>query len=144
MSGSNLDFARQLLRKGENDLFTAGCVLREPQGPTDTPCFHAQQPVEKAIKAVLTACGIRFGRTHDLMPLLDDAACRVPELAQYRAACAQLSAYAVAVRYPEDLQDPTREEAGEALQWAQEIHTVAARFLADLCPDGTRDADAGE
>lgn len=38
--------------------------------------FHAQQAVEKALKAVLTAVAVRVGRTHDiayLLTLLPDA-----------------------------------------------------------------------
>jgi HEPN domain-containing protein len=31
--------------------------------------FHAQQAIEKAIKAILTAHGIPFGRTHNLLAL---------------------------------------------------------------------------
>lgn len=36
--------------------------------------FHAQQCVEKSIKAVLVCAGVAFRRTHDLAELLDLAA----------------------------------------------------------------------
>ena len=36
----------------------------------DVVGYHAQQAVEKAIKAVLVLCGIDFPRTHDLDFLL--------------------------------------------------------------------------
>ena len=32
-------------------------------------CFHAQQAIEKSLKAVLFAIEIEFGRTHDLIKL---------------------------------------------------------------------------
>ncbi|MFA6108506.1 MAG: HEPN domain-containing protein [Candidatus Latescibacterota bacterium] len=144
MNERDLQFARQWLKKAKSDLFTARCVLQEPDGPTDTPCFHAQQAVEKALKAILTAFSVHFSRTHDLLPLLDQAAAMVPEVTQYRFACAQLSAYAAALRYPAEMDEPTRHEATEALQWATAIHAVAVRFLADLRLDGAANADAGD
>ena len=143
MSAPDLEFARQWLRKAGNDLFTARCVLEHPDGPADTPCFHAQQAAEKSLKAVLTACGVRFGRGHDLIPLLDAAASRACGLAEYRAACAQLTAYAVGARYPEDMQEFTREEATEALAWAAAIHAAAQRFLEGPASELTSAADAG-
>ena len=57
MNARDLDFAQQWMKKADNDLFTARCVLEAPEGPTDTPCLHAQQAAEKALKAILTACG---------------------------------------------------------------------------------------
>ncbi|MFH1567255.1 MAG: HEPN domain-containing protein [Gemmatimonadota bacterium] len=105
---------------------------------------HAQQAVEKALKAVLTACGDHFGRTHDLMPLLDQAVGRAPELAPHRAACAQLSAYAVMARYPEEMVEPPREEAREALAWATAIHAIAARFLAAMRPEEVEEPEKGD
>ena len=34
-----------------------GVSLNAEDGPTDTPCFHAQQTAEKTLKAILTAAG---------------------------------------------------------------------------------------
>ncbi|MEW6753473.1 MAG: HEPN domain-containing protein [Candidatus Latescibacterota bacterium] len=141
MSGRDLGFAGPWMRKAANDLYTARCVLADPAGPTDTPCFHAQQAVEKALKAVLTASGERFGRTHNLMPLLEQAARRLPDLGQHRAACAQLTAYAVAARYPEHIDDPSRQDAEEALEWATAICTEVVRFLAEAASAGTEPAE---
>jgi len=52
MRRSNLDFARTLARKAENDWKTASVGL-EHDGPLDTVCFHLQQTAEKLIKALL-------------------------------------------------------------------------------------------
>ena len=46
-------------------------VLSLPEGSTNTACFHAQQAVEKSLKALLTSWGIAFPKTHDLTRLLD-------------------------------------------------------------------------
>ncbi len=46
------------------------------ESPTDTVCFHAQQCVEKYLKAVLVSEAIDFPKTHDLEELMDRSATR--------------------------------------------------------------------
>lgn len=61
--------------------------------------FHAQQAVEKSIKAVLSARGIEFRRTHDLVTLLDliqDNGIQMPPGADWLD---ELNPYAVEARY---------------------------------------------
>ena len=61
--------------------------------------FHAQQAVEKALKAVLAYAGVRFRRTHDiaeLLDLLEDAGLRAPPHADHLD---ELNPYAVEMRY---------------------------------------------
>ena len=60
MSELDKELALQWLEKARHDLFTAPRVLDAEDGPTDTPCFHAQQTAEKTLKAILTAAGVRF------------------------------------------------------------------------------------
>ncbi len=129
MSELDKELASQWLEKARHDLFTARHVLDAEDGPTDTPCFHAQQTVEKTLKAILTAAGVRYERVHDLMPLLEKSAGLVPELNRFREACAQLSEYAVQVRYPSEAADPDRTEAGNAVRAAREIFKLGARYL---------------
>ncbi|MEW6378307.1 MAG: HEPN domain-containing protein [bacterium] len=50
MRDRNRELALQWLKKADHDLITARQTLALPDGPTDTPCFHAQQAVEKALK----------------------------------------------------------------------------------------------
>lgn len=61
--------------------------------------FHAQQAVEKYMKAVLSAHGIAFRRTHDLIDLLDALADnRIPP-PPYANTLDELNPYAVEARY---------------------------------------------
>ena len=63
-------------------------------------CFHAQQAVEKAFKAVLISASVEFSLTHDLEELLDifaEAGIPVPEELLYAGS---LTPYAVETRYP--------------------------------------------
>ena len=53
--------------KAENDLRAASHILKlGEECPTDTVCFHAQQCVEKYLKAFLVLEGIDFPKTHDI------------------------------------------------------------------------------
>ena len=63
-------------------------------------CFHAQQCVEKYLKAFLTESGVAFPRTHDLVELLALASQRLSELMPLADEMDILSRYAVQVRYP--------------------------------------------
>lgn len=61
--------------------------------------FHAQQAVEKYLKALLCHIHVNFARTHDLLTLLDtlsDHGCPVPPEVE---ACKYLQPYAVHFRY---------------------------------------------
>ena len=91
MKSRDLRFALQWLEKAQHDIITAAHVLAMPDGPTDTPCFHAQQAVEKVLKGLLTAHSVRFERVHDLLPLLDAAEPFVPALGNERHVVAELS-----------------------------------------------------
>lgn len=59
--------AREWVQKAENDLKAAAQILKLADDcPTDTVCFHAQQSVEKYVKALPTMSGTDFPKTHDL------------------------------------------------------------------------------
>ena len=92
---------REWIEKAEGDYEAAGLLLRARKHPNyDASCFHAQQCVEKWMKAMLIEAGIQFERTHDLPALLDllRAVNRSWEL--LRPAATTLSDYAVRFRYP--------------------------------------------
>ena len=132
MNSQHLELAQHWLRKADNDLVTARQTLLLCSGPTDTPCFHAQQAIEKALKALLTAAEIPFQRIHDLSRLLDQALPLLPALEAFREGLATISNYAVDTRYPEVTSDPTRQEAVEALAIAEK---VMAMIRAEIEPD---------
>jgi len=62
---------QQWVQKAENDLQTATYTLQLGEDcPTDTVCFHAQQCIEKYIKALLVLHESEFPRTHNLGVLI--------------------------------------------------------------------------
>jgi HEPN domain-containing protein len=65
------EFAALLLRKAEGDVEVVRALVDTPSIADDAIGFHAQQAIEKAMKAVLALRGVQFPRTHDLGFLLE-------------------------------------------------------------------------
>ena len=60
--------AKEWVEKSEADLATAQRELAATSSPNpDAVCFHAQQCVEKLMKAVLAEKGVQFPKKHDLV-----------------------------------------------------------------------------
>jgi HEPN domain-containing protein len=97
------ELARLLLHKAAEDEFVMRALLEEKDAPEAPIGFHAQQAVEKAIKAVLAHRKITYPRTHDvsyLLRLLDKHGVpQPPEAARLVA----LGPYAAELRYGEPL-----------------------------------------
>jgi len=63
---------RQWVKKAEDDFQSVQRELAARKRPNlDGACFHAQQCIEKYLKARLQEAGIAFPRSHDLGHLLD-------------------------------------------------------------------------
>lgn len=90
------------IQKAEGDFQVAHNELRTTNLVHDAICFHAQQCVEKYLKAWLVENNRPFPRTHDLITLYDLCKDVVTELAPYRTSLAFLSTFAVTYRYPGD------------------------------------------
>ncbi len=63
---SQLDLAQQLLRRATDDQAAASALLEVAGVSNAIVGFHAQQAVEKALKAVLAARAVDFPFSHDL------------------------------------------------------------------------------
>jgi HEPN domain-containing protein len=64
-----IDEAKRLLRIAGRDYQTFTILRNHPEAELAPTCFHAQQAVEKALKAVLTIKHIDFRCTQDLEEL---------------------------------------------------------------------------
>lgn len=125
----SLHMVQLWVQKAENDLTNATYMLTlDDDCPFDTVCFHAQQCVEKYLKALLTWRQIDFRRTHDLPELL----LQLPEhlaLQSYLAGVSLLNRYAVEARYPGDWEPISREDAEEAVQLALVLRAAIREHL---------------
>jgi HEPN domain-containing protein len=111
----------------EEDYLVARSVMRRKRPLTHSACFHAQQCAEKYVKALLTARGREFPKTHDLLTLDTMCAEEGIFLGLTPSQLGILSSHAVRVRYPGDA--PTIEEAWEAIEIAKAVRRFARKFL---------------
>ena len=63
--------ALKLLRKASDDLYALICLRNDPAIKDWSVGFHAQQAVEKAVKAILMQYEVRYPFTHDIETLID-------------------------------------------------------------------------
>ena len=67
-----IEVIRQWVQKAEHDLLASVQVLKlGKETPIDIVCFHAQQCVEKYLKALLVNHDLEPPKTHNLPRLLD-------------------------------------------------------------------------
>ena len=115
------DIIKRWLKKAEADLKTAKILLEVEDAPTESICFHAQQAVEKFLKAYLTFVDVRVGKTHDIATLLRKCLEKNKNFQNLDIErLEELTFYAVEVRYPEGFYIPTLEEANEAVKLAEQ------------------------
>jgi HEPN domain-containing protein len=116
------------LRYARSDLALAS-VQRPADVLLDPLCFHAQQAVEKSLKAVLLSKGIQFPYTHDiarLITLVSEAAVPWPEDLDQAAG---LSEYAVGTRYPGSRESISEEDYRQALTIAEQVFAWAESLI---------------
>lgn len=120
---------REWVEKAENDLKNAAHTLKLGQDcPTDTVCFHAQQCVEKYIKALLVLRATPFPKTHDIRVLraLLPAPLR-PKLDSKSQD--RLTEYATVRRYPGGGPDIHLPEARRAVAMARGVRKDVRKHL---------------
>lgn len=114
-----LSVVRGWVQKAEGDLKNAAVVLAtEDEKAADTVAFHAQQCVEKYLKALLTYKEVDFPKAHDIGQLVrlvpSGSAINLSAEEQRR-----LTLYATVTRYPGDYEPVTVEEARRAVAIAR-------------------------
>ena len=120
--------ARSLARRSREDL-DALVALRELAGIADSVIgFHAQQAVEKALKAAIVNSGGELRRTHDLRFLVQQARGLTIVLPEEVAGAHWLTPWAVELRYGEYLEEPL--DRVLAVQAATAAVTIAERLVA--------------
>lgn len=93
----------------------------------DGSCFHAQQCVEKYLKARLQEANVTFPKTHDLPRLLALVAAIEPSWLVFAAEFDTLTDAAVEVRYPGSC--ATKQSAKDSIETAKKFRTQARMSL---------------
>ena len=119
--------AREWLRYAEADLALAGVPL-PAKGMYEQLSFHAQQAVEKAIKAVLVSQGIDFPKTHSIEFLLTCLPTNVSRAAILMQVY-KLTGYATIFRYPGDEEPLSWDSYQELLMIARDTLVWAVAVI---------------
>lgn len=118
--------ALELLAAADRDRVAFRILHRDREAPVEVLLFHAQQALEKGLKAVLVAQGVVFARTHDLLNLADQLTACAIEIPVARDILARLGPYAVEFRYlgvraPEVSPDEAADATDLVLVWARAV-----------------------
>lgn len=136
--GDRAPVVRQWVQKAENDLRNAEhtLTLQGSDCPFDTVCFHAQQCMEKYLKALLLAADIEPPKTHDLrvlMQLLPSASWTDPRIEDVVA----LNRYSIEARYPGDWEPIGRSEAEQAVAVARRLRASVRKRIQEQLAEST-------
>src|SRR5690349_22946418 len=113
--------------RAEEDFALARAALRRKQPLASGACFHEQQCAEKYMKALLLSRGADFPKTHDLLLLNNLCSANGILLEIDPRHLHTLTDYAVRTRYPGN--DPTPEDAKEAVELTKLVRAFARKFL---------------
>lgn len=101
-----------LIKADEDIAVIIQLSIEYPEKFTSAISFHAQQAVEKLLKAYLVYKDIAFDKTHDVDFLLSECL-RIEKSGFEEIDLKNLNDYAVSVWYPDDFMIPTLDEALE-------------------------------
>jgi HEPN domain-containing protein len=93
-------------------------------------CFHAQQAVEKGLKAVLLFCKMDFPLTHDIEELLDILSEAKILLPQDIIDAGILTPYAIETRYPGYWGEISEQDVDEAINLAEKVLRWTKEYIA--------------
>jgi len=128
-----MNAAKEWLKFAWDDLRSAEVLLRE--GIFNMVCFHAQQAVEKSLKAFLRYQESKVPYIHVLEELCDRCVQIDQSFSIYRTHCKELDVFYQPTRYPEapagSLPEgmPNRKQAEDALQKAREVFEFVQKKL---------------
>lgn len=124
---SRIEHAKGLWQKAENDLLAARAILATRQA-LDTVCFHAQQTVEKCLKAVLALHDVEYPRRHDLAELMNLVKPLFPKISAFEESIISMAPFAVEIRYDTEFV-PTLKQTNEAVETAASVHALVGSAL---------------
>jgi len=117
-----------LFRANEDIAVIENLFESSPESYASTICFHAQQAVEKFLKAFLVFNNIDFPKTHDLDFLLIE--CQKFSKSDFDIDLGSLTDFGVSVRYPDDFYIPDKEETTKYRDIALKIKKLVESKIA--------------
>lgn len=124
------EHVKKWIVKAGNDLRVAEHEIEGVEPVTDAICFHAQQSVEKYLKAFLVYHNKPFRKTHNIAELIELCAeidGDFQKLEEIKAH--ELTVYATELRYPEFFHLPSMDEARECFEIAKKVRKFILKKL---------------
>jgi HEPN domain-containing protein len=137
----HIEEAWRALRLADRDIKVFDILMEEPEAPLSIVLFHAQQAVEKSLKAVLFSRQIEFRRTHDLTELAQLLRQEGVETPVAEDTLERLNPFAVTFRYDDmdiELTMTPRDVVGpvvEVRKWAETQVSATAQSEQENGPD---------
>ena len=123
------EVAKEWIQKAEGDFISGLREYRARKLPNfDAAGFHAQQCIEKYLKAWLQMHSMRFDKIHDLLALKELCLSSFTELELHSESLGYLNQFAVAFRYPGE--SANREQAKHAVKIMQELRFIIRKKMA--------------
>lgn len=120
----------QWMRFAGEDLAYARLGLGgKPDPPFRLVAYHAQQCAEKSLKAYLISSGTDFPYTHDIERLLSLCSAVGVSVTALMVA-AELTSYAIATRYPSEIEEVAQADAERAVDLAVLVMRTVEQWLA--------------
>lgn len=117
---SLVDFAHALLDKARDDAYVMKALAVDVAAPDWILGFHAQQAIEKALKAVLARQSVEYPRTHNLAMLLELLRRQNLDMPPDTDELGRLTPFGVALRY-----DQMHDESDAALDREWTLQAVS-------------------
>jgi HEPN domain-containing protein len=128
MNKEKADYIRNWLYRARENLAVIKDLLNSNQEAfTSTICFHAQQAVEKYLKAFLIFHDVDFPRTHDVDFLLME--CQKIDSKSFNIDLKSLTEFGVSIRYPDDFYIPSVKESNEYFEIALTVSEIIEKLI---------------
>lgn len=128
MTGDRVEYIKNWLYRANEDISVVENLAENNiKYFSSSICFHAQQVVEKFLKAFLVFHNIDFPRTHDLDYLLLE--CQKIDKESFDIDLKSLFDFGVSVRYPDDFFLPGINETKEYIAIAKEIKSLVEQKI---------------
>jgi len=129
----SLEIAKKWIEKADRDLLSARKLFEE--GIYDYALFHAQQAIEKYLKAFLVSRNRPLRKTHDISWLIEQCAKIDPDfLKLYDIGADELYPIGIEVRYPTST-EVLREDIEEAIEIAKKVGKFVKRKIISIRGD---------
>ena len=123
------EHADRLLKKALGDQYVYQQLKDDPDAPLWSLGFHAEQAVEKSIKAVLTSKSIEYPRTHNIAMLLELCSQNEIDLPPDSNKLPELTPFGVALRYDDVIIEEIPMDRNEVSRWIESTSNWAKNIL---------------